>query len=220
MSRVFDFFVDAGSISIIEIAVAVLLSTVTATLIYLVFIRCAVTFSNRRHFGRIFLLVTVCTALIITVIKSSIALSLGLVGALSIVRFRAAIKEPEELAYLFLCIAAGLGYGARETVATFFSVLLILAILIARYKYFSGRVDDAYNFSVSTEILSGGEVAESIKPFTNNLKLRRLDSNEGNGHFMFLAVFTSLAALEEAISDIRQKDPAADISFISSDIQA
>jgi hypothetical protein len=165
-------------------------------------------------------LVTVCTALIITVIKSSIALSLGLVGALSIVRFRAAIKEPEELAYLFLCIAAGLGYGAGETVATFFSVLLILAILIARYKYFSGRVDDAYNFSVSTEILSGGEVAESIKPFTNNLKLRRLDSNEGNGHFMFLAVFTSLAALEEAISDIRQKDPAADISFISSDIQA
>ena len=51
------------------------------------------------------------TMLIITVVKSSLALSLGLVGALSIVRFRAAIKEPEELAYLFLTIAIGLALG-------------------------------------------------------------------------------------------------------------
>ena len=42
-----------------------------------------------------------------------LALSLGLVGALSIVRFRAAIKEPEELAYLFLTISVGLGFGAK-----------------------------------------------------------------------------------------------------------
>ena len=44
------------------------------------------------------------TMLIISIVKSSLALSLGLVGALSIIRFRAAIKEPEELAYLFLAI--------------------------------------------------------------------------------------------------------------------
>jgi hypothetical protein len=218
MWRTPDFL--AGAVGIIEIAAAVILAALTATLIYLVFVRCAVTFSNRRHFGRIFLLVTVCTALIITVIKSSIALSLGLVGALSIVRFRAAIKEPEELAYLFLCIAAGLGYGAGENIATFFAVLLILAILIIRSNYFSGRTDDMYNFSISTDILSGGEIADIIKPFTNTLKLRRLDRHDGNGHFMFLAVFKSLNALEEAVAEIRRKDSASAIDFVSSDIQA
>ena len=47
--------------------------------------------------------------LIITVVKTSLALSLGLVGALSIVRFRSAIKDPEELLYLFFSIAIGIG---------------------------------------------------------------------------------------------------------------
>lgn len=46
-------------------------------------------------------------------VESSLALSLGLVGALSIVRFRAAIKEPEEIVYLFFCIALGLALGAE-----------------------------------------------------------------------------------------------------------
>src|SRR5664279_765599 len=65
--------------------------------------------SNRKLFARNFIVLTVTTALIISIVRSSVALSLGLVGALSIVRFRAAIKEPEELAFLFLAISAGLG---------------------------------------------------------------------------------------------------------------
>jgi hypothetical protein len=62
------------------------------------------------------MMITMTTMLIITIVKASLALSLGLVGALSIVRFRAAIKEPEELAYLFLAIAIGLDFGAGQRV--------------------------------------------------------------------------------------------------------
>ena len=68
--------------------------------------------SNRKIFSKNFFIITTTTMLIITVVKSSLALSLGLVGALSIIRFRAAIKEPEELGYLFLTISIGLGCGA------------------------------------------------------------------------------------------------------------
>ena len=51
-------------------------------------------------------------------------------GALSIVRFRTPIKEPEELlSYLFICIAAGLGFGANQTLITLTSVVLILAFM-------------------------------------------------------------------------------------------
>jgi len=49
------------------------------------------------------------TIFISTVVESSLALTLGLVGALSIVRFRTAVKEPEELSYMFLAITIGLG---------------------------------------------------------------------------------------------------------------
>ena len=64
--------------------------------------RCGSVFSNRDRFGNLFPLLTAITVVIIFVVKSSLALSLGLVGALSIVRFRTAIKNPEELTYLGL----------------------------------------------------------------------------------------------------------------------
>ena len=63
---------------------------------------------------------------VILIVKSSLALSLGLVGALSIVRFRTPIKEPEELIYLFLAIAIGLGFGAGQIVP---SGIISIAIL-------------------------------------------------------------------------------------------
>lgn len=74
---------------------------------------------DTRQYLPIFLLLIPSMILIISIIKSSIALSLGLVGALSIVRFRTPIKEPEELLYLFVAIAVGLGLGANQIVATF-----------------------------------------------------------------------------------------------------
>ena len=63
-------------------------------------------------------MLSLITFLVILIVKSSLALSLGLVGALSIVRFRTPIKEPEELIYLFLAIALGLGYGAGQIIPT------------------------------------------------------------------------------------------------------
>ena len=69
------------------------------------------------------------------IVKSSLAFSLGLVGALSIVRFRAAIKEPEELVYLFLVIATGLGLGANQTKITILGVLTTLVITFL-FSYF------------------------------------------------------------------------------------
>lgn len=67
--------------------------------------------SNRFKFARLLPILCLTTILVISVVKASLALSLGLVGALSIVRFRTAIKDPEELIYLFLAIAVGLGWG-------------------------------------------------------------------------------------------------------------
>ena len=84
---------------------------------------------NRETLAQVFPFILLTTTLIITVVKSSLALSLGLVGALSIVRFRTPIKEPEELAYLFLSIAIGLGLGANQVVATVIASPLILTVM-------------------------------------------------------------------------------------------
>ena len=75
------------------------------------------------------------TMLIITIVKSSLSLSLGLVGALSVVRFRTAIKEPEELSYAFLAIAVGIGLGANQILITILGSSIILLIIIINSKY-------------------------------------------------------------------------------------
>lgn len=93
------------------------------------YIRFAPVLSNKRKFARVFVFIAATTMLVIAVVQSSLALSLGLVGALSIIRFRTPIKEPEELAYLFLSIGLGLGLGANQRLVTVLVFCVILAYM-------------------------------------------------------------------------------------------
>ncbi len=118
------------NISLDNFVVAIFLSIFLGFLVQQFYIRFSTTLSNKKEFSKIFLILAATTTIIITIVKSSLALSLGLVGALSIVRFRAAIKEPEELVYLFLLIAIGLGCGAGQFIITSLGVIIILLLIL------------------------------------------------------------------------------------------
>lgn len=76
-----------------------------------------------------FVLMTMITALIIMTISTNIVLSLGMVGALSIVRFRTAVKDPLDIVYMFWAIAAGIASGAKMyPLALFGSVIIGLTL--------------------------------------------------------------------------------------------
>jgi hypothetical protein len=134
----FQQFLTTQSIAVdlIQFAINLILAAFLAYLLKYLFISYSSTNSNKKYFANNFILLAMSTMLIITVVKSSIALSLGLVGALSIVRFRAPIKEPEELVYLFLTIAIGLGLGAGQRALTFvaFAIIMIIIFLNAQRK--------------------------------------------------------------------------------------
>ena len=85
-------------------------------------------FSDRKSLSVTFPLLSLTTLLVISVVKSSLALSLGLVGALSIVRFRTPIKESEDLVYLFIAISIGLGIAASQYLITTFVVFITFLI--------------------------------------------------------------------------------------------
>ena len=93
------------------------------------YIKRSFTLVGKTNIGSVLPILSGVVFLVIMVVKSSLALSLGLVGALSIVRFRTPIKEPEELVYLFLAIAIGLGLGAGQVLITTIIVLLILVFI-------------------------------------------------------------------------------------------
>ena len=94
-----------------------------------VYVRCGRSLSNRKAFSQNFVLLTMTTMLVITIVQSNLAMSLGMIGALSIVRFRSAIKEPEELTFLFLCIAVGLGLGANQRLMTIGALSVVLGVV-------------------------------------------------------------------------------------------
>ena len=150
MNQTFNEFLATSSanIPILSFVLNIIIAALLSVILGWVYIKYGNSLSNRRQFSRNFLLLSMTTMLIITIVKSSLALSLGLVGALSIIRFRAAIKEPEELAYLFLVIAIGLGFGANQTIITIIAFVLIMTILIIAKKY-SRNFYDNKNFSSS-----------------------------------------------------------------------
>ncbi len=112
------------NVSAMTMAIYLLLGAAISLYIRFLYRQCGSTPNDADAITRIFPLLTMVTIGVIAVVKSSMALSLGLVGALSIVRFRSAIKEPEELVYLFLCIGVGLALGAGQPLLAIVLVVL------------------------------------------------------------------------------------------------
>ena len=126
-----NFFLNESvEINFYNFIIALILSAFLSFLIKRVYLYSSQSLSNKNYFSDLFIPLGIITCLVITVIKFSLALSLGLVGALSIVRFRAAIKEPEELIYLFLIIGIGLACGANQFLVAIFATILISIVLV------------------------------------------------------------------------------------------
>ena len=173
--------------------------------------------SNRRMFAKNFMLLSTTTLLIITIVKSSLALSLGLVGALSIVRFRSAIKEPEELAYLFLCIAIGLGFGADQSLITIVAFIIIVGMIWL--KNFSYKTEDHHNLyltvrSTAPEKLEIKQIVEILRKFCAGVSLKRFDEREKMLEASFLVEFADFDALEKSKAAMQELDGALGITFL------
>ena len=104
---------SATQISLPGIFLVLGLSLIVAGYIYIVYKKCYIGVIYSHNFNVAIAMMTIISAMIIATISSNITLSLGMVGALSIVRFRTAIKDPIDLIFLFWAVAAGITVGAR-----------------------------------------------------------------------------------------------------------
>jgi len=173
---------NTENISIVDFIINLLLTLITAYLLSFVYARYGASLSNRNKLAQTLVLLSITTMIIITIVKSSLALSLGLVGALSIVRFRTAIKEPEELAYFFIAISIGLGFGADQKLITLIGVLFVLLFVIITGS--TNKKKHAQQNLILTIAGGNGKVDETqilstLKEFSTQVDLKRIDqSNE------------------------------------------
>ncbi|MDF1514286.1 MAG: DUF4956 domain-containing protein [Anaerolineae bacterium] len=204
-------------ISLVTMTLNLLLGLVLSLILAWYYIHFGQSFANRKKFAMLLPVLTLTTAIVITIVKSSLALSLGLVGALSIVRFRTAIKDPEELVFLFIAITIGLGIGAEQNVATIIGVGLLLAYMGVR-TFFNKPLDEN---NLYMNLIVEDETLQYLAPILNyvsdqvgDIEVRRMDSRDGIMHLTFQLNIKNDTTLHNLIPDLQKEFPVLEISLV------
>ena len=163
-----SFLEYTGAISMLDMALALALSFALGLFIFFVYKKSYAGVMYSASFGVTLIALCMITALLILAVTSNVVLSLGMVGALSIVRFRTAIKEPSDIAFLFWSIAAGIVLAAGFIPLAVLGSLFIGVILVifSRYKSF----EQPYILVVHCE---NGEAEQNTRTFVT-ARVRRL----------------------------------------------
>jgi len=207
-----------AQVSTLEFIISLALTAITAYILKKVYVRFGQALSNRSIFANTFVPMAMTTMIIITIVKSSLALSLGLVGALSIVRFRAAIKEPEELVYLFICVAIGLGYGANQiniTIAGF--IMLVIAIALIRKSAFKVVTSNVMYLTISKKSKTRLDIEKILEVLERNsfeVDLKRLDESPMNNEVSFITSFQAKTQLLELREALFKLDNQLEVTFL------
>ncbi len=209
----------AQNVSAITLAVYLILGGFLALYVRLLYRCCGSSASDSDSITRVFPLLTLVTIGVISVVKSSLALSLGLVGALSIVRFRAAIKEPEELVYLFLCIGVGLALGAGLPLLAIVLVLVATVFIVAMHLAGRGRRQQNLLLTItgdSGRYFNGDSgVLDVVEELAGQYTLQRCDIENGRGQ---LRIVLNRAEGRETIAlmtRLRERLPDCEFSYVN-----
>ena len=207
---------------LVNLVLNLLIGLLLSIMVAWYYVRFGRSLSNRAKFAQLLPVLTLTTALVISIVKSSLALSLGLVGALSIVRFRTAIKDPEELLFLFIAIAVGLGVGADQRWATVVGVLFILGYMVLRTLL--TREPTSSNLYLNVLVKEDQEprslfnrVNAQILEHVDVLDFRRLDSRDGTLQLTYYVNCCDPQTLNDLIDDLKSHLPVYEVSFIQQD---
>ncbi len=206
-------------LSLATLALNLLISIILSGTLAWIYTRYGTSLSNRARFSQSLPLLAMTTVLVISVVKSSLALSLGLVGALSIVRFRTAIKEPEELLYLFMSMVIGVGLGADQRGPTVVAVIVIVAFLLVRTLALPRKANNNLYLNVMTPNTDRAalQIRDTLMKHTSGADLRRIDSSATSLQATYLVSFTNDEALFALMDALRAQLPACEVSFVEQD---
>ena len=167
-----SFIENVNSIPIIDMVIASLLSFIVGLFVFYVYKRTYSGVMYSSSFGVTLIALTMITSLIILAVTSNIVLSLGMVGALSIVRFRTAIKEPSDIAFLFWSIAVGIVIAAGLIPLALFGSLMIGAVLLV----FSSRTTSDQPFILIVHYQDTDSEQEAYKFIEQEVKRLQIKS--------------------------------------------
>jgi hypothetical protein len=211
---------NAQNISALNLCVYLMLSAILALYVRLLYRKCGTSPSDTESISRVFPLLALVTTGVIAVVKSSLALSLGLVGALSIVRFRAAIKDPEELVYLFLCIAIGLALGAEQPLLAVALVAVSTLVIVGMHFTSRGQRQHKLLLTITGDShrhFSDDEqgVLSAVESVAGRYTLQRFDIENGRGQVRIVLGESDSRKTAALIGKLRDRLPDCEMSYVN-----
>jgi hypothetical protein len=176
----------SGSVGVMTLETLLINFAVALALGMLIFVSYRVSFSGSVYSARFnvsLVMLTLVTTTVMSVIGHNIALSLGMVGALSIVRFRTAVKDPRDTSYIFWCIAVGVCCGVSDyAIAAVGSAVLFLFLLM----FGAAKRNERYLLIIRCSG-AGNPQAEQVvaKLFDNKAHLRVTNTTKETSEYIF-----------------------------------
>jgi len=212
--------INPAPLSLATLIINLTLGLIMTVVLSIYYVNYGRSFSNRRKFAPILPMLSLITLLVISIVKSSLALSLGLVGALSIVRFRTAIKEPEELLYLFFAIAIGLGLGADQRVPTLVAFVFIISCLYL-FAFLSKNKNQHLSMFLSIQIpnceentLAFDKINELLMEELDAVDLRRVEQGEDMLQMTYYVSANQPSAIPKVMKFLKTEYSQSSLSII------
>ena len=207
------FLENVSSIGVLDMMLTIVLSFGIGLFIFLIYKKTFRGVMYSAGFGTTLVALTMITSIVVLAVTSNVVLSLGMVGALSIVRFRTAIKDPIDLMFLFWSISVGIICGAGlAQVAVILSVVLTLGILILDQMPVAKApmilVVNAEDFHIEEAVCNA--VGEFVKHY--NVKSRNMTRNT-----LDLVIELRTERGREVVQKVMDVDGVTSVSLLSHD---
>lgn len=194
------------TIPTLDLLLSLLVAIIGSLIIIFVYKKTYVGVGYMKTFNLSIVLLTMVTSLVIRTINSNLSLSLGMVGALSIVRFRAAVKDPVDIVFMFWSIAVGIMSGAGLYLATILASLIIGLAYFICYTYQTKKTDKVL-LVIKTYSANSDQIFDIMK---NSPKANLKTESYKNG---FVELTYELADRNQAIEILKYKDSPGIISI-------
>ncbi|MDO4343728.1 MAG: DUF4956 domain-containing protein [Eubacteriales bacterium] len=183
--QIFEWFYhNSSSLTTKNIIGIFLMGFIISGIIYLTYYLTysGVAYNSRFNVSNVALLLI--TIVLILMISSNIVISMGMVGALSIVRFRTAIKDPRDTVFIFWSIIEGLCVGSQNNRLALISSLIIACVLIvATYGVKKSR---KYLLILrGNDLISESRIMEMLSPYISDCKMRNMHKNSSSIEMIF-----------------------------------
>ena len=176
MENLLSNFNDLTPLSFVQVITAIILSILYSVIIAKVYLLVHRGYSYSKSYLHTMIMVSVTVALIMVIIGSEIARAFALVGAMSIIRFRNPVKDPRDVAFLFVTIAIGMACGVGFYMyATVFTFTIVILMLCMHYYNFGELPNKSYVVKLVSPSNQKDEILRVCQKFCSSVNLLSID---------------------------------------------